>query len=93
MTNAGKTSAVLRWGPILIVVVGLLLVGIAYFLGYLPGDARGATRREWTMQTGGIAVLLALLAFLPVKFFRWVLLAGGAAFLILSLVFWFTVGR
>lgn len=76
-----------------IAVVALLLVAVAFLLGYAPGDARGATRREWTVQTGGIALALALLSLLPLGWFRWVLLVGAAAFLGLSLTFWLTVGR
>lgn len=87
------TSAALKWAPVGIALAALLLVGLAFILGYMPGDGRGATRREWTMQTGGIALALSLLTFLPLGRFRWVLLIGAAAFLGLSLVFWLTVGR
>lgn len=77
----------------IIAVVAFLLVALAFVLGYLPGDARGATRREWTMQTGGIALVLALLSMIPLGWFRWVLVVGAGAFLALSLTFWLTVGR
>lgn len=71
----------------------LLLVVVAFLLGYLPGDARGATRRNWTVQTGSIALALALLSFLPLGWLRWALTVGAGAFLALSLTFWLTVGR
>lgn len=76
-----------------IAVAATLLVALAFVLGYLPGDARGATRREWTMQTGGIALGLALVSLLPLGWLRWVLVGGAAAFFLLSLTFWLTVGR
>lgn len=87
------TSAALKWAPFGIALAALLLVSLAFVLGYAPGDARGATRRVWTMQTGGIALTLSLLAFLPLGWFRWVLLIGAVAFLGLSLFYWLTVGR
>lgn len=70
-----------------------LLVATAFVLGYLPGDARGATRRAWTMQTGTISLVLALVSFLPLRALRWVLVLAAGAFLLLSLAFWLTVGR
>lgn len=94
-----QVSPVLLWGPLLVAVIALVLVGIAYFLGYMPGDTGGARRREWAVQTGGISIGLALLALIPLRFagwvlaVRWMLFAGAAAFLVLALVFWLTVGR
>ena len=82
-----------RWVAVVIAAIATLLVTTAFLLGYLPGDARGATRREWTMQTGGIAVVLALLSLIPLGWFRWVLMIGAGGFLVLSVGFWLTVGR
>jgi hypothetical protein len=83
-----RSSAARAWAA-----AASLLVAVAFLLGYLPGDARGATRREWTMQTGAISVGLALLSMLPLGWFRWLLVVAASAFLALSLTFWLTVGR
>jgi hypothetical protein len=92
MTRMRSARALLPASTI-IAVVAFLLLALAFVLGYLPGDARGATRREWTMQTGGIALVLALLSMIPLGWFRWVLVVTAGAFLALSLTFWLTVGR
>lgn len=75
------------WAATIGVLAGLLLT-VAWLLGYAPGDAAGATSRKSTMQTSAISLALAVLALLPLGRFRWMLVGGAGAFLVLSLTFY-----
>lgn len=88
-----RFPAARAWAAAVIAAAACLLLAVTFLLGYLPGDARGATRREWTMQTGATSLPLALLSMLPLGWFRWLLVVAAGALLGLSLTFWLTVGR